>query len=293
MDKPQKQLNSGPLVLQERVGQWRIHWKNDEFDYRSLLDRFLAGEIAGQKLTTGSLYGTVYKVEHADRLFVIKRAAERDRRLEKRLFSLLAGTRFSRLIRLTAQAIQKGCPVVQDVYLVKEKMSGHYCEEAYIISEYVPGQSFIKETGEGQPLVFLRPGENLALIAEALGILHDYGLASNDAIISNFILTDQNMVKVIDLRTNTPTLIAKANDVLKMRRSYQAEVPIRGLLLKTLVWAMAWLNRLKQLLRVWRNRVPPQPPPKIWEDLPPAAPGEPGNLNAKTGGKANVDSGPR
>jgi tRNA A-37 threonylcarbamoyl transferase component Bud32 len=42
-------------------------------------------------------------------------------------------------------------------------------------------------------------------IAESLGILHDYGLASNDAIISNFILTTNNIIKIIDLRTNTHT----------------------------------------------------------------------------------------
>ncbi|MDR0547868.1 MAG: hypothetical protein LBI10_00415 [Deltaproteobacteria bacterium] len=256
-------------ILETRIGQWRIIWKNDGFDYPLLLNRFLSGDINSQKLTTGSLYGTVHKVSYKGRLFVIKHNTEQDHRLEKRLFSYLAGTRFSRLILLTAKAIQQGCPVVQDVYLVKEKMAGRSCSEAYIISEYVPGQSFIKENSEpGQPIVFFRPGENLALIAEALGTLHAYGLASNDAIISNFILTDQNKIKVIDLRPNTPILIGQANDVLKMRRSYQTEVPINGWLLKILVGLLTFRDRLKQRLRVWRKRVPPPPPPKIWEDFP-------------------------
>jgi heptose II phosphotransferase len=269
MEKSQKNKYSGQLILREQTGHWRIQWKNDGFDYPSLLDRFLAGEIQGQKLATGSLHGSVYKVELKGRTFVVKREAELDDRVEKRLFSFLFGTRFSRLIRLTAKAIQKGCPVVQDVYLVKEKMSGHFCDEAYVISEYIPGQSFIKEsTGGDQPVIFLRPGKNMPLIAEALGTLHNYGLASNDAIISNFILTDENKIKVIDLRTNTPTLIGMANDIIKMRRSYGAEVPIRSWFLKILTCLMTLGYRLKQRLRVWRKRVPPPPPPKTWEDLP-------------------------
>jgi tRNA A-37 threonylcarbamoyl transferase component Bud32 len=268
------------MILTEKNGQWRTFWKNDGFNYKSLLNRFLSREITGQKLTTGSLYGTVHKVGYAGRQFVIKHNTEKDNRLEKRLFSLLTGTRFSRLIRLTAKAIQKGCPVVQDVYLVKEKIIGRNCEEAYIISEYIPGQSFIKESSEpGQPLVFLRPGENMALIAEALRTLHSYDLASNDAIISNFILTEQNKIKIIDLRTNTPTFIAKANDILKMRRSYNTEVPIHGWFIKFLTTVMTWHYQFKHRLRVWRKRVPSPPPPKIWEDMPAISKTEPKSPN--------------
>jgi heptose II phosphotransferase len=269
MFKLKKSLSSYSIILHENLNQWRILWKNDGFNYKALLEGFLAGEISGQKMTTGSLYGTVHKVDYLSRQFVIKHNTEQDNRLEKRLFSLLGGTRFSRLIRLTATAIQKGCPVVQDVYLVKERMAGRYCQEAYIISEFIPGQSFIKSgSKEGQPIVFLRPGENMKLIAKSLGILHDYGLASNDAIISNFILTTNNMIKIIDLRTNTPIFIAKANDIIKMRRSYNTEVPIHSWFLKLLTGAMTWHYRLKQRLRVWRKRVPPPPPPKVWEDFP-------------------------
>ncbi|MDR1086101.1 MAG: hypothetical protein LBP22_14895 [Deltaproteobacteria bacterium] len=258
-------------ILEDKVGPWRIQWKNDGFDYQTLLNSFMDNEIQGQRLTTGSPYRIVHKVEYAGRTFVLKKDTETDRRLEKRLWTRLAGTFYSRLIHLTSKAIKKGCPVLQDVYLVAEKMEGSFCREAYIIAEYIHGQSFIKEVyEEGQPVVFLRPGVNLSRIAEALAILHDYGLASNDAIVSNFILTEDKKIKVIDLCTNGPVFIAMANDIMKMRRSYNTEVPIRRLTVKILTVFLSWQYRLKQRLRIWRKRIPPPIPPKIWEDLPEA-----------------------
>jgi hypothetical protein len=262
-------MNHKRLIIQEKIGQWRIQWKNDGFDYQSLLNSFLANEISGQRLTTGSIFRIVHKVEFAGRQFIIKHDTEQDFRFEKRLFFLVAGTMYHRLIWLTAKAIQKGCPVIQDIYLVSEKMSGRFCQEAYIVAEYIPGQTFIKESYEaGQPVIFFKPGDNLIRIAEALAILHRYGLASNDAIISNFILTTFKKIKIIDLCPNTPIFLAKSNDIIKMRRSYGTNVPINNLFLKILTSVMSWRYRLQKRLRVLRKRLPPAPPTKIWEDLP-------------------------
>jgi serine/threonine protein kinase len=262
----------GQLVHQERIGEWRIQWKNDGFDYQSLLNSFLAGDIPGQRLATETSLRTVHKLEYAGRLFVIKHDKEIDQRLEKKIWFFLAGTMYSRLIWLTAKAIRKGCPVLQDVYLVSERMSGRFCQEAYIIAEYVPGQSFLKESNEpGQPIIFLRPGDNLILIAEALKILHNYGLASNDTKISNFILTAIKRIKIIDLTTNTPILLAKVNDVLQMKKNYDTDVPVTSWTVKILTTIMSWHWRLKHRIRVWRKRLPAQKPSHIWEDLPSAS----------------------
>jgi heptose II phosphotransferase len=210
-------------------------------------------------------------VEWAGRQFVVKRDAEIDRRLEKKVWSFLAGTTCSRQIKLTAKAIKNGCSILQDVYLVKEKMAGRLCQEAYVVAEYVPGQSFLRENPEaGRPPVFIRPGENLPRMAEALGVLHQYGLASNDAKASNFILTPQGEIKIIDLTANTPVFLAKVNDVLQMRKLYAAEVPINDWLTRILTRVMAWHRSLKLRLRVWRKKIPAQSPPKIWEDSPAA-----------------------
>jgi serine/threonine protein kinase len=155
-------------------------------------------------------------------------------------------------------------------------MSGRLCQEAYVVAEYVPGQGFMKEAyEEGQQVVFLRPGENLPLIAEALSVLHGYGLGSNDVKISNFILTESGSVKIIDLSTNTPVILAKVNDILQMKKLYDAEVHVNGWLLKFLIRLMSWRMRLKARLRAWRKKVPAQRPPKIWDDLPANAPAKP------------------
>ncbi|MDR2368702.1 MAG: hypothetical protein LBF58_11465 [Deltaproteobacteria bacterium] len=262
---------AAPTIATEFEGPWRTQWKDDGTDYRGLLRDFQSGRLTGQRMATGSLYRTVHRVKAFGREFVIKTHSDidfRERRLEKRLFIRFFGTQYSRLINKTSQALNKGCPVVQDIYLVSEKMEGRYCQEAYVIAEFVPGHSFIRENYvEGAPLVFRTPGPWLANVAESLSILHDYGLASNDAVLSNFIVTPEGQVKVIDLTLNGPMFISQANDVLKMRRSYGTEVPIGHLGVKVLVGVIGFWNSVRVKLRKLRGKTPPPLPEKIWEDF--------------------------
>jgi tRNA A-37 threonylcarbamoyl transferase component Bud32 len=269
-----------PIINIENDSIWRTQWKEDGFDYRKLLKDFKDGKIEGQRLTTGSPYRTVHRVKCLNREFVIKTDIDinkRDKRFEKRVFTRFWGTQYSRLINKTFEALNKGCPVVQETYLVSERMEGPYCQEAYIIAEYIPGHSFIREeyreTGrvrEGEnveaEVVFRRPGPWLANVAESLAVLHDYGLASNDAIISNFIVTPEGQVKVIDLTLNGPMIVCQANDVLKMRRSYKTNVPVRSALRKIVVGVIGLWNSVRVKLRKLRGKTPPPPPKKIWED---------------------------
>jgi hypothetical protein len=113
-------------------------------------------------------------------------------------------------------------------------------------------------------LIFKAPGQWLPAIGEALGVLHRYGLASNDALLSNFIITPENTVKIIDLTLNGPMPVCQANDILKMRRTYYTEVPARGAA-RFLTALISLHKRIKHRLRVWRGKVPPPVPPKIWE----------------------------
>ncbi|MDR1657696.1 MAG: hypothetical protein LBT47_09110 [Deltaproteobacteria bacterium] len=267
------QLNSVvifPGIATEYEGLWRTQWKEDGFDYPGLLKDFQSGRVTGQRLVTGSPYRTVHRVKVGQREFVIKtdsNVSKIDKRLEKRLFVMFFGTQYSRLIRKTAAAINKGCQVVQDIYLVSEKMEGRHCQEAYIIAEYIAGHSFIREEyQEGAEVVFRRPGPWLVNMAESLATLHDYGLASNDSIISNFIVTPQGEVKVIDLTLNGPMIICQVNDILKMRRSYQTEVPVRSPIRRVLVGIVGFWNSLRYKIRKLRGKLPAPPPKKIWED---------------------------
>ncbi|MDR1042016.1 MAG: hypothetical protein LBR80_17980 [Deltaproteobacteria bacterium] len=193
---------------------------------------------------------------------------KRERKTEKRLFAYFFGTQYSRLINKTFRALRKGCPVVQDVYLVSEKMKGRLCEEAWSIAEYVPGHSFGREEYvEGAAAVYRKPGPWLQDVGEALADLHDYGLASNDPIISNFIVTPEGRVKVIDLSLNGPMFVYQANDVLKLRRNYGGAVPVRRLGRKVLVAVLGAWNRVQIWLRRLKGRPPTALPNAVWEDL--------------------------
>jgi len=257
---------SRDLIIQNWKDDWRIKQKNDGIDYLRMLLDFQEGKLDSVRLSTGSPFRTVFKVKVSDHYYVIKHDTEKEKRFEKRLWFFLAGTPYSRLIKLTAKAVKKECPVVQDIYLVSEKMSGFFCHEAYIITEYIQGQTFIREEHiEGSPIIFFKPDIWLKEIAKALAVLHDYGLASNDAIVSNFVITPEHKVKVIDLTLNGPIPVCQVNDVLKMRRSYQTEVPMRKISRRLLAFILSLQYRLRRQIRIWRKRTPPPVPPKIWE----------------------------
>ncbi|MDR1080129.1 MAG: hypothetical protein LBQ79_04025 [Deltaproteobacteria bacterium] len=260
-----------PVIRASTDGEWRTQWKDDGFDYRGLLSDFRCGHIRGRRLVTISPFRTVHRVAAGERELVVKfdrDVSNRERKLEKRLFTFFFGTQYSRLINKTFAAIRKGCPVVQDVLLVSERMRGRFCEEAWSIAEYVPGHSFGKEEYvEGAPVVYRNPGTWLSDVGEALATLHDYGLASNDPIISNFVVTPEGRVKVIDLSLNGPMFVCQANDVVKIKRLYGAVVPVRGLVLRALVSVIGFWNRMQGRLRKLKGKPPNIHPEVIWEDF--------------------------
>jgi hypothetical protein len=275
-----------PVVRTLLDGGWRTQWKDDGLDYRRLLKDFQDGRVLGGRLATISPFRTVYRVESGGRVLVVKfdrDVLKRERKTGKRLFSYLFGTQYSRFINMTFRALMNGCPVVQDVYLDSEKMKGRLCEEAWSIAEYVPGHSFGREEYvEGAATVCRKPGPWLQDVGEALADPHDYGLASIEPIISNFIVTPEGRVKVIDLSLNGPMFVCQADDVLKLRRNYGGAVPVRRLRRKVLIAALGSWNRVQVWLRRLKERAPTALPDAIWEDLDsfPERPGKAGKPGA-------------
>jgi heptose II phosphotransferase len=251
----------GPKLLAAQRDGWRLLWKNDGADYPQLLEDFKAGRLQSTRLFTNSAYRLVHRLELDGRRLVIKHDWETDSRFEKRLWSRLVGTPYSRLIQLTRRAIDRGCPLVQDVYLVAEKIEGASCREAWLIAEYVEGSSFIaEEYVEGKTVDDLERDFKpwLCAIGNTLADLHDWGLASNDVQPGNFIQTD-NGLKVIDLSLDGPIFICQANDMLKMRGWFRVNAPIRGVWRKTVygIWYIrAALKRFSRRLRGQK--------PKVW-----------------------------
>jgi len=242
------------LSIKEENG-WRVQWKNDGYDYPALLNDFRLGRQPADRLSTGSPVREVYRVALADRRLVIKRDIEFDSRLEKRLWDRLGGTQYSRLIKFTNRAVNQGCQLIQDVYLVAEKIVEGHCREAWLIAEYVEGEAFIQEFIDGRPTKVIEHQNRLPEIVQTMGALHNWGLASNDFHIGNFVLTPQGQLRIIDLEMDGPMLFCQANDILTMVHFYKMKPPIRSLRLRLIYGLMAFWRWQKNTIRGLRQKI--------------------------------------
>ncbi|MDR1042017.1 MAG: hypothetical protein LBR80_17985 [Deltaproteobacteria bacterium] len=280
-----------PVLRTGYDGQWRIRWQDDGFDYLGLLKAFQEGLVQGTRLVTVSPSRVVHRVAYLGREFVIKfdrDVLKREKKPEKRLFYYFFGTQYSRLIDKTFEAVRKGCQAVQEIFLVAEKMKGRFCEQAWIVSEYVPGHSFAREEYvEGSPVVFRRPGPWIENVCDSLLTLHEYGIASNDADICNFVVTPEGQVKVIDLNLTGPMFMCKVNDVLKLRRNC-GDVPLRleSFPLRMLVHLYGFWNLVLDRMRKLKRKPPAFKPWVVWEDYAdfPERPVPTGRRSKATGG---------
>lgn len=247
---------TGAAILEAEIDGYRVKWKNDGVNYSEIWKKFKDGQLPTTRFFTNSCFRQVYKAEIDGRHYILKIDRETDPRFEKRLWDRLGGTAYSRLIKFTNRAVSRGCHVVQDVYLVAEKMNGPSCQEAYLVAEFVEGQSFVaEEYVEGKTISDLerdfRPW--LPAMGEALADLHDWGLASNDVQPGNFILTTQGL-RVIDLSLDSPIFICQANDMLKMRGWYHTPAPIRGFWRKFFYGLIYLKSALQLFVRRQRGR---------------------------------------
>lgn len=245
-------------IRSAEIDGYRVQWKDDGTDYPKLWADFKAGRLQTTRFFTNSVHRRVYRVEADGRRFVMKIDLETDARFEKRLWDRIGGTPYSRLIKFTNRAVNQGCSIVQDIFLVAEKMDGSSCREACLIAEYVEGRSFVaEEYVEGKTVDQLerdfRPW--LPAMGRALADLHDWGLASNDVQPGNFILTE-NGLKIIDLSLDSPIWICQANDMLKMRRWYHVDAPVRGARRKAVYGLMRARYIFQRFLRRLRGRKP-------------------------------------
>lgn len=237
------ETEKAPPILESRQNGWRSLWKNDGTDYPALLQSFLAGEITGEEFKRD--YSTsVTQVDALGRRFIFKHYYKWEPRPEKRLWHRLAGTFYSRIFRLTNQAIRNGCQNVQDIFLVAEQFEKHDAKEVWLIAEFIPGEQLNK----GDPMA--RREQIFLAIAE----LHHCGLASNDLNISNMIVTGDDQIKVIDISINTFLSICQIKDIILLHRKFGGEPPFREIFLPTyrrrfLYWAVRCRNCFRLTLR--------------------------------------------
>jgi hypothetical protein len=243
----------GSLLTEERDG-FRLQWKNDGLDYPALWDAFRQGRIIGTSLNSRPRpFRAAFFVEANGRQYLFKKDWHVEKRWEKRLLYLTMGaTRYSRMIQLINKAVGQGCDLVQEIYLVAEKMAGRTtCLEAWLIADYLPGRPLTREE-------VLEPA-CLAQLSQTVLAIHDAGLACNDIQPYNFLRTDDGRIKAIDVDISSPQVICQANDLYRLKALFGLDLPMRGGLGLGLVWELIkFRNSLINLSRRWRGKRPMQ-----------------------------------
>lgn len=239
-DGPPSKRGVGPIRISELDG-YRLQWVDDGTDYPALWTAFREGRLTAQPLAVNRPFRDVYRVEAEGRRFVFKRDKYVENRWEKRLLvRLLGATRYTRILRLTNDAVSRGCRTAQKVYLVAERMNGHQCLEAYLIAEYVEGRHLTPDE------VIPRREE----IARALADIHAYDLASNDCQPNNFLVTEHGL-RMIDLDMSNLLVICQLNDAQALEKRFGLRPPLTGL--RWILWALlrfrVRVNNLSRQLR--------------------------------------------
>lgn len=247
-DQPQlDDLEPAPgRLISADIDGFKVRWKNDGTDYPALWQAFRRGELPSTPLSEGRPFREAHLVETGGRQYLFKRDWYVEKRLEKRLwFRLMGATRYSRIIQLTNRAVSRGCQVVQDIFLVAEKMVGRTCHEAWVIADFMPGQ-------------ILPPQEEdiwLGEMVEAVLSIHRYGLACNDIQPYNFIRADADgLIKGIDLDISSPLLICQVNDLLELRRLFGVTPPLENWPVRLLYYPLLLRNYLRFFSRKLRGK---------------------------------------
>ncbi len=234
----------GSLLSMEKDG-FRIQWKNDGTDYPALWEAYRRGELQRTPLARGRPFREADLVEALGRRFLMKRDWHVEKRLEKRFWYRVWGaTRYSRIIRLINNAVRQGCDVVQDVFLVAERMSGPICQEAYLIADYM----------EGSVLPAKEADLWLADLTRSIARIHEFGLACNDIQSYNFIRTTEGIIKGIDLDISSPLIICQVNDALEMKRRFNVDLPLKGPVRKVLYHLLLARNLIRARSRQLRGK---------------------------------------
>jgi hypothetical protein len=204
-----------------------------------LFEDFLAGRIEGELIGSFPERKT-WRVEAWGRTFVIKRISEISGKAKRHLWEIVAGCHFSRLLRETWLAIERGCDFIPKVYLAAEKFSGwRRCVDSFLIAEFVEGE--VLKLGQ-KP----EPGsEWLSELGPLVAKLHNYGLAHGAPHPWNLVKTDQGF-QFIDLSFKGPMIVCQASDVLDAWRKWGVIVPIESNTLKI-------MSKLTFLKYRWHN----------------------------------------
>lgn len=211
-------LKKAPII-ESRADGFNLYLKDDGFDYWSLIEQFRMGFLPVRELRNRQpRLRRVFVVEADGRKFLLKWEMAREKNVEKLIWHFLTAPFYSRLMRKVNKAVNAGCDVMQDMYLVAERVSGRVCHEAFAITEYIEGRHIStpeEEARHGQAII------------DAIRVLHAHGLAVCDIDHSNMLLTDDG-VRFIDLTFRGTTFLSQAKDVARLRARLNLRLDVVG-----------------------------------------------------------------
>jgi hypothetical protein len=205
--------------------QFNITYIDNSIPYNKVFEDFLSGQLQGELIGSFPERKT-WRVEAYGRTFVVKRISAITAKNKRHLWEIIAGHHFSRLLRESWAAYDRGCDFIPKVYLAAEKFSGwHRCVDSFLIAEFVEGE-VLKLGQKPEP-----ESEWIAALGPLVAKLHHYGLAHGAPHPWNLVKTVKGF-QFIDLSFKGPMIVCQASDVLDAWRKWGVIVPIKTLILK-------------------------------------------------------------
>lgn len=235
----------GTPYIADKSDGFNIHMVDDGIDYWDLIAKFKRGEIPYDLVPDTEPARKVYILTIGERKLVLKFDSTCTYHIDRKIWILLHGSFYMRVMYKSNEAIARGCDIIQRVYLVAEKLKWGLPREAIIISEFLPGRSLRKEPD-------ILPFR--AQIAEAVMKLHSYKIALVDVHPGNFLVTD-NGLKIIDVSFRSTFTGGRAKDVVRAKIECQTDIPVEGLLNRMMVAIMRSHHHVWKATRRLKRRI--------------------------------------
>ncbi len=202
---------------------YHVYQVGGDVDFYDIFIRFRNGSLKGKRLANAARERDVYLLEDGGRRFVLKWdhggwGFGGEGRLERFFWRVVRGPYYSRLLRRVDRAWQNGCHAMQRVFMVAERRTLHYPHEAAVLLEYIEGH----EIGADWP----RYTDGVTACIQSL---HANGLAVCDVNEHNFLVTPDG-IRAIDLVCRGNPRLDRMKDVVRAKRIFNIDLPVRGVL---------------------------------------------------------------
>lgn len=227
-------MNNFANIIEVERGNLKFAYvQNDEINYLTLFDQFLAEEGHHELLDPSDrIERYTYLINDNQNKFIFKIDGGVEHRLERRIIAKITGDFYFNLIYKLAKMSLDQCDIAYELYLVAfDKITKRH----YMIFNFI----------EGRSLKWEEMKEYEEQVKYCIEKLHSYNLVSNDVHGGNFILTPERKVKAIDLTNSGFIWLTKANDAIELRERFniKIKVPMLAMAIKNFTHGFKRLSR--------------------------------------------------